>query len=126
MQIYFAQEARVYALLPLAFGLALLGLLRFLAAPDDRGRAGGSGALALYAAGMLVLLYAHATSVLHRRGVGRLRRAGPAADPAQARGTAPASSSRHLAIGLLALPLAIPILAQAGRHDLELDPARRT
>ena len=30
MQIYYAQEARVYAMLPLAFALALLGLLRFL------------------------------------------------------------------------------------------------
>ena len=32
MQIYYAQEARGYAMLPLAFALALLGLLRFLRA----------------------------------------------------------------------------------------------
>ncbi|MFL5338211.1 MAG: hypothetical protein ACJ8H8_34855 [Geminicoccaceae bacterium] len=64
MQIYFAQEARAYALLPLAFAVALLGLLRFLASAGHRGAKADRLALALYAAGTVGLIYAHATSVI--------------------------------------------------------------
>ena len=116
MQIYFAQEARVYALMPLAFGLALLGLLRFLGSAGDRGARADRGALALYATATLVLLYAHATSVFTAAALagcgGLLLLRTP-----RKRAALPPFPPRASAIGLLALPLAIPILAQAGRHD---------
>ncbi|TDH61307.1 hypothetical protein E2C06_17540 [Dankookia rubra] len=117
MQIYFAQEARVYALLPLAFGLALLGLLRFLGSAGRRGAQADRGALALYAAGMVVLLYAHATSVFTAAALAVCGGLVLLRTPRK-RAALRAFILAHLAIGLLALPLAIPILAQAGRHDL--------
>jgi mannosyltransferase len=117
MQIYFAQEARVYALLPLAFGLALLGLLRFLGSAGDRGARADRGALALYAAGLVVLLYAHATSVFTAAALAGCGGLVLLRTPRKRAALRPFLLA-HLAIGLLALPLAIPILAQAGRHDL--------
>lgn len=117
MQIYFAQEARVYALLPLAFGLALLGLLRFLRSAADRGARADRRALALYAAGMVVLLYAHATSVFTAAALAGCGGLILLRSPRKRAALRPYLLA-HLAIGLLALPLAIPILAQAGRHDL--------
>ncbi|WP_431269877.1 glycosyltransferase family 39 protein [Dankookia sp. P2] len=117
MQIYFAQEARVYALLPLAFALALLGLLRFVGSADHRGAQADRGALALYAAGMLVLLYAHATSVFTAAALASCGGLVLLRTPRKRAALRPFILA-HLAIGVLALPLAIPILAQAGRHDL--------
>lgn len=117
MQIYFAQEARVYALLPLAFGLALLGLLRFLNSAADRGARADRAALGLYAAGMVVLLYAHATSVFTAAALAGCGGLVLLRSPRKRAALRPFLLA-HLAIGLLALPLAIPILAQAGRHDL--------
>jgi mannosyltransferase len=77
MQLQYAQEARAYALLPLLYGLALLGLVRFAraaparqnAARQDAARqnlarqnARRNAALALYGVAALGLVYAHATS----------------------------------------------------------------
>jgi mannosyltransferase len=68
IQIYFADEARAYALLPLLVALTLLGLCRFLRgsplSPHGDGRAATPiSGLALYVAGGVALLYTHATSV---------------------------------------------------------------
>lgn len=117
MQIYFAQEARVYAMLPLAFGLALLGLLRFLGSAGHRGAQADRGALALYAAGLLVLLYAHATSVFTAAALASCGGLVLLRTPRKRAALRPFLLA-HLLVGVLALPLAIPILAQAGRHDL--------
>ena len=117
MQIYFAQEARVYALLPLAFGLALLGLLRFVGSAGHRGAQADRASLALYAAGMVVLLYAHATSVFTAAALATCGGLILLRTPRKRAALQPFLFT-HLAIGILALPMAIPILAQAGRHDL--------
>jgi 4-amino-4-deoxy-L-arabinose transferase-like glycosyltransferase len=68
IQIYFADEARAYAMLPLLVALTLLGLCRFLRgsplSPRGDNRASTQiGGLALYVAGGVALLYTHATSV---------------------------------------------------------------
>lgn len=117
MQIHFAQEARVYALLPLAFALALLGLLRFLGSAAQRGAQADRAALALYAGGALVLLYGHATSVFTVAAMagcgGLLLLRTP-----RERAALPAFLLAHVGVALLVLPLAFVILAQTGRHDL--------
>ncbi|MCW3475835.1 glycosyltransferase family 39 protein [Limobrevibacterium gyesilva] len=63
VQIYFAHEARCYALLPVFVMLALLGVCRFLdePAPADRAAHRWRG-LVLYGAGAVALLYTHATA----------------------------------------------------------------
>jgi 4-amino-4-deoxy-L-arabinose transferase-like glycosyltransferase len=64
MHIYFAQEARGYALLPLFMILLMLGALRLMREmPPSRGTVRNSGVL-LYVAGSLGLLYTHATSMI--------------------------------------------------------------
>ena len=67
VQIYFAQEARVYAFLPFFVTLTLLGVCRFLAplqvpVPRD-GELPRTPGLVLYTAGAIGLLQSHATSV---------------------------------------------------------------
>jgi uncharacterized membrane protein len=56
--IFYAQEARAYALQGAAIALALLGFARLLRAPRSL------GALAMYAAGAVLAVYLHMTSVL--------------------------------------------------------------
>jgi len=56
--IFYAQEARSYALQGAAITLALLGFARLLRTPRSR------DALAMYAAGALLAVYLHMTSVL--------------------------------------------------------------
>ncbi|GAC1345358.1 MAG: hypothetical protein NVSMB18_24910 [Acetobacteraceae bacterium] len=58
VSIFYAQEARAYGLQGAALALALYGFARVLREPRDR------AALALYAAGALLAIYLHATSVL--------------------------------------------------------------
>ncbi|MFC7477469.1 hypothetical protein ACFQS7_24120 [Dankookia sp. GCM10030260] len=118
MQIYFAQEARVYALLPLAFGLALLGLLRFVGSAAHRGAQADRAALGLYAGAMLVLLYAHATSVFTAAALAGCGALMLLRTPRE-RAALPPYLVAHGVVGLLALPLAYAILIQAGRHDLD-------
>jgi mannosyltransferase len=67
VQIYFAHEARVYALLPLFVLIAMLGLCRFLRTPDVRGFVPDRrfvNSLDIYALGAIALLYCHATAAL--------------------------------------------------------------
>ncbi|MFZ4406607.1 MAG: hypothetical protein ACOYOH_04660 [Paracraurococcus sp.] len=117
MQIYFAQEARVYALLPLAFGVALLGLQRFLASAAQRGAQADRAALALYAAGAVLLLHAHATSVFTVAALAGCGGLVMVRAPRQ-RAALPAFLLTHGVIAVLAVPLAYAILVQTGRHDL--------
>ena len=58
MEIYFAQEARVYALTLIPVGLAMLGASRFLDDIED------ARALVLYGVGSACAVYAHSTLVL--------------------------------------------------------------
>ena len=116
-QIYFAQEARVYALLPFAYGLTLLGLLRFVVAAARQGAQADRWALLLYAGAATALLYLHATSVFT---VAALAACGALLllRTPRRRAALPVFLSAHVVIGLLALPQAWAILAQTGRHDL--------
>ncbi len=63
MQIYFAQEARAYALMLLPVGLALLGMARFLRQPLPH-QSWATRHLALYAVGATLAIYVHTTSIL--------------------------------------------------------------
>lgn len=58
MQVYFAQEARAYALMLLPVGLALLGMARFLREPR------ATRHLVLYGVGAALAVYVHTTSIL--------------------------------------------------------------
>lgn len=58
MQIYFAQEARAYALMLLPVALALLGLARFLREPR------ATRHLVMYGVGATLAVYVHTTSIL--------------------------------------------------------------
>jgi hypothetical protein len=116
MQIAYAQEARVYALVPLFFTIALLGLLRFLrAALAERPRS-DNVALTLFATGATLLIYGHATSVFT---VAALTGCGGVLLLAHCR--SPALNRFLVANGVVAL-LAVPqlyaILQQAWRFDL--------
>lgn len=123
MQVAYAQEARAYALLPLAYALAALGLLGFLRAARA-GRAAGGG-LALYAAAAVGLIYLHATSVFTIAACGLLALWLLLARPA-ARRRVPAFLLANAAIALLAVPELRAILAQSGRHDMAwIDPPGR-
>ncbi|GGC67719.1 hypothetical protein GCM10011504_52120 [Siccirubricoccus deserti] len=122
MQIFYAQEARVYTLVSLFFALTLLGLLRFvrrsLAAVPAQGRIAAHAPLALFTAGAALLIYAHATSVftvaaLSICGGGMLltRPAG--------REALPRFLLANLVVAVLALPELYAIMHQAGRFDLD-------
>lgn len=58
MQVYFAQEARAYALMLLPVALALVGMARFLGAPR------ATRNLVLYVVGATLAIYVHTTSIL--------------------------------------------------------------
>ena len=67
VQLFFAHEARVYALLPLFVLVAMIGLTRFLRTPDVRGFQPDRrfvNSLDIYAIGAIALLYSHATAAL--------------------------------------------------------------
>jgi len=63
MQLFYAQEVRTYALLPLFFATALLGLLHFTRTATAQDRTGGWQGLPLFTISALLLIYSHATSV---------------------------------------------------------------
>jgi len=114
MQVAYSQEARVYTLIPLAFTLALLGLVRFIRAA----RAGRAGwwPVALFALGAVLLVYVHATSVFTVAALGLvglvlLRRAGRAA--------LGRFIGALLGVAVLSVPELFAILQQAGRSDLD-------
>jgi mannosyltransferase len=117
MQIYYAQEARGYAMLPFAFALALLGLLRFLRAARQRGAQADPWAIWLYTAGAALLVYSHATSVftvaaLASCGTLLLLRA------PRRRAALFTFIAANAAIALLSIPELRAIVAQTGRQDL--------
>ena len=67
VQLYFAHEARAYALLPLFVLVAMIGLCRFLRTPDTRGfqeHRRFANSLEIYSVGAIALLYSHATAAL--------------------------------------------------------------
>src|SRR4051812_14753812 len=118
MQIYYAQEARVYAMLPLAYALTLLGLLRFLRAAQQRGTQADHWALWLYAAGAALLIYSHATSVFT---VATLAGCGGLLllrTPHKWAALLPFVVA-NATVALLAVPELRAIAAQTGRHDLD-------
>ena len=119
MQIHYAQEARAYALLPLLFTLAMLGLVWFVRRSADRNAslARQAAPLALYGLTAFLLVYSHATSAftLAVLGLACLIRL------LQVRSGLPAIL-RFAAVNALVVVLAIPeikaILAQSGRFDM--------
>jgi 4-amino-4-deoxy-L-arabinose transferase-like glycosyltransferase len=117
MQIAYAQEARVYALLPLAFALALLGLLRFLRAARTGDRTDRWPSLALFATGEVVLIYLHATSVFT---VAALTLAGGVLllRDARLRSALPRFALATAAVAVLSGLQLWAIYVQTGRHDL--------
>jgi hypothetical protein len=117
MQIAYAQEARVYALVPLAFALALLGLLRFLRAARAGDRTDRWPSLALFATGEVVLIYLHATSVFT---VAALTLAGGVLllRDARLRPALPRFALATTAVALLSGLQLWAIYVQTGRHDL--------
>lgn len=118
MQIAYAQEARAYALVPLFFTIALLGLLRFVrAALADRPYC-DNAALALYAAGATLLIYGHATSVFT---VAALSGCGGMLLLLARRGRAALRPFvlANAVVALLAVPQLYAILEQAFRYDLD-------
>lgn len=67
VQLFFAHEARVYALLPPFVLITLLGLYRFLRTPEARAfqpDRGFASSLDTYAIGAIALLYSHAIATL--------------------------------------------------------------
>jgi mannosyltransferase len=117
MQIAYAQEARVYALVPLFFAIALFGLQRFIrGALAERPRR-EVGALAVFGVGAVLLIYAHATSVFT---VAALSGCGGALLLARrGRAALPRFVLANAVVAVLAVPQLYAILQQAGRYDLE-------
>ena len=119
MQIHYAQEARAYALLPLLFTLAMLGLVWFVRRSADRNAslARQAAPLALYGLTAFLLVYSHATSAftLAVLGLACLIRL------LQVRSGLP-PILRFAAVNALVVVLSIPeikaILAQSGRFDM--------
>src|SRR3954468_6154760 len=121
MQIYYAQEARVYTMLPLAFALALLGLLRFLRAAQQRGTQADHWALGLYAAGATLLIYSHATSVFTVAALAGCGGLLLLRTPHKWAALLPFVVA-NATVALLAVPELRAIFAQTGRHDLNWIP----
>lgn len=115
MQIVYAQEARVYALVPLAFSVALLGLLRLLRASSARDR---RVALWLFAGGETALIYFHATSVFTVAAL-TLAGFGLLLERPEGRRALPGFLLASLVVAVLSVPQLWAILEQAWRHDLE-------
>ena len=117
MQIAYAQEARVYALVPLFFGIALLGLLRFVRAAGAMPARKDDAGLALYGVGAVLLIYGHATSVFT---VAALASCGGALLLARpARWALPRFLLVNAIVAVVSIPELYAILNQAGRHDLD-------
>jgi 4-amino-4-deoxy-L-arabinose transferase-like glycosyltransferase len=116
MQVYYAQEARAYALVPLLFALALLGAVR-LAREDIRGSRARSS-LVLFAVASVLLIYTHATSVVT---VAALDVAMLVYLWLRQRGWVPMCwlVTANIAIAVLAIPELWTILQQTGRSDLD-------
>jgi mannosyltransferase len=117
MQLFYAQEARVYALLPLFYAMTLLALWRFVGAARAGLAASHRGALVVYALGLVLLIYGHATSVFTVAALsacGLLLLAGTAAG----RKALPGFILANAAVALLSVPQLYAILMQAGRQDL--------
>lgn len=116
MQIAYAQEARAYALVPLFFAIALLGMLRFIRAALDVRPSCDNAALALCATGATLLIYGHATSVFT---VAALSGCGGLLLMQYRRPALRPFVLANLAVALLAVPQLYAILEQAFRYDLD-------
>jgi 4-amino-4-deoxy-L-arabinose transferase-like glycosyltransferase len=114
MQVYYAQEARTYALLPLFFAAAMLGALRFARRQDARAARFG---LALFTLASVLLIYAHATSVFT---VAALDVATLTYLWLRRSGWVPVLRllAANVVIGVLVIPVLWAIVQQTGRSDL--------
>ena len=108
VQVAYAQEARVYALLPVLATLATLGLARFV-------RRGSVGSLALYAVAAVLLMYSHATSVFTLAALNLC--ALVAMLPTRRQRLAPWLLA-NLAVAILAAPALRALLIQAGSPNI--------
>ena len=113
-QIVYAQEGRAYALLPLFLLLAMLGLVRFLQPGARSSRAG----LWLYAGAAVALLYSHGIALFMLAALVLAVALLLAGDPAPSRRLRQFAWATA-AVGLLALPQAAAMLAQARSANIE-------
>jgi mannosyltransferase len=123
VQVFLAQEARVYAFIPLFVMAAMLGLCRFLKASADAASGGAdrhvaSRGLMLYAAAGVLLLYSHAIAAFLLlafvlSGLRRLR-----AMRAR-RGQVLAFLGANAAAGLLGLPVLVAMATQTFSPNLD-------
>lgn len=118
MQVFYAQEARAYALVPLFLATALLGLLRFTRAAMAAERAEGWQGLPLFAGSAVLLIYSHATSVFTVAALD-LCCAGLLLASAPGRRALPRLILANLGVAVLSLPQLWAILVQTGRYDLD-------
>lgn len=118
MQIFYAQEARTYALVPLFLATALLGLLRFTRAAMAAEQAEGWQGLPLFAGSAVLLIYTHATSVFTVAALD-LCCAGLLLASAPGRAALPRLILANLGVAVLSVPQLWAILVQAGRYDLD-------
>jgi mannosyltransferase len=117
MQVFYAQEARVYAMLPLLFSVALLGLLRFTRAamaphPVERWQG-----LTLYGIGAVLLIYSHATSVFTVAALSCCSAMLLLTTP-KGRAALPRLIAVNLVAAILAVPQLWAIIMQTGRFDV--------
>ena len=120
VQVYYAQEARAYALLPLLYVLAMLGVIGFVRrSSSPRARfVRQAGPLAVYGMAALMLVYSHATSAFTLAALAL----GCLVVLQQVR-SGWVSILRFAAANAVVVVLSIPeiraILAQAGRFDMQ-------
>ena len=118
VQIYYAQEARPYALLLLPVGLTLLCCARYLGEP------GGVWNLAGYSAGAVLCIYTHATMVFFVAACGTAVLAAVASPQrVRSRGIPLGWIAANAVVALLVLPEIIGMLAHVKEDGLNWIPS---
>ena len=120
VQVYYAQEARAYALLPLLYVLAMLGVIGFVRrSSNPRARfVRQAGPLAVYGMAALMLVYSHATSAFTLAALAL----GCLVVLQQARSgwvSILLFAAANAGVVVLSIPEIRAILAQAGRFDMQ-------
>ncbi len=117
VQVYFAHEARAYALLPLFALVALLGAARLLR-PRLLGQSRPTAVpWLLYAGGCIGLVHSHATGVFAVASLGMIMLLAFAAGPTPVRDIRRLVAA-NFAIAVLCLPVLIAMLVQSGSANI--------
>ena len=115
VQIYFAHEARAYALLPLFALVALLGAARAMRGAGQDGSP--IGAWLLYAGGCIGLVHSHATGIFAVAALGMVMLLAFATGPTAARDIRRLIAA-NFAVAVLSLPVLIAMLVQSGSANI--------